>query len=373
MSKKILWFNWKDIRHPEAGGAELVTHEMCKALIRDGFEVTLLTARYKNSSEFEQIDGVNIIRQGNGKLSHYPKAIAYYRKHLRNTFDIIIEEVNTIPYFLNFFKGKESFYFYYNQLAREVWFYQMRFPISLIGYLVEPIYTWVQSWFKAPVITISKSTTDDMCRFGFRQNQFQYLTMFTTQKPLLEYQPEIKESDFTVLFTSSLRPMKRPIEVFKAFKELHNDLPNAKLWICGGGDQAKLSDYAKANNFIDQVSFFGFISTEKKFELMQKATVLCSTSIKEGWGLIVTEANSMATPAIVYDVDGLRDASKAGGNWTVPANSHELFFKLKEVHSLFENDRAKYNQIASDCLESSRKYTILECYEDLKKILKLND
>ena len=31
------------------------------------------------------------------------------------------------------------------------------------------------------------------------------------------------------------------------------------------------------------------------------------TSVKEGWGLIVTEAGSQGTPAIVYDVDGLRD------------------------------------------------------------------
>jgi glycosyltransferase involved in cell wall biosynthesis len=32
------------------------------------------------------------------------------------------------------------------------------------------------------------------------------------------------------------------------------------------------------------------------------------TSLREGWGLVVTEANACGTPAIVYDVPGLRDA-----------------------------------------------------------------
>jgi glycosyltransferase involved in cell wall biosynthesis len=34
--------------------------------------------------------------------------------------------------------------------------------------------------------------------------------------------------------------------------------------------------------------------------------------VKEGWGLIVTEAASQGTPAVVYDVDGLRDSVRNG-------------------------------------------------------------
>jgi glycosyltransferase involved in cell wall biosynthesis len=32
-------------------------------------------------------------------------------------------------------------------------------------------------------------------------------------------------------------------------------------------------------------------------------------SAREGWGLVVTEANSVGTPAIVYDRPGLRDST----------------------------------------------------------------
>ena len=56
---------WKDIRHPEAGGAESVTHELMRRLAADEHEVTLVTARYPGSAERDEIDGVRIRRVGN--------------------------------------------------------------------------------------------------------------------------------------------------------------------------------------------------------------------------------------------------------------------------------------------------------------------
>ena len=106
MSKKILWFNWKDISHPQAGGAEVVTHALCKKLVQEGHEVTLLTALYGDANVTDQIDGINIIRVGRNKFLHSLEANRYYTKNLKNKFDIVIEVVNTAPYFINFSKGK---------------------------------------------------------------------------------------------------------------------------------------------------------------------------------------------------------------------------------------------------------------------------
>ena len=41
---------------------------------------------------------------------------------------------------------------------------------------------------------------------------------------------------------------------------------------------------------------------------MAEAHVLLMTSVREGWGLVVTEANACGTPAVVYNVPGLRDS-----------------------------------------------------------------
>ena len=52
---------------------------------------------------------------------------------------------------------------------------------------------------------------------------------------------------------------------------------------------------------IKDVVFYGHINDEVKSELLRKAHLLFVASVREGWGLVVTEANAMGTPAIAYD------------------------------------------------------------------------
>jgi hypothetical protein len=60
---RILWFNWRDIRNPEAGGAEVFTHEVMKRLSRRRHGMTLFTSRFKGRQLNENINGVDIIRE----------------------------------------------------------------------------------------------------------------------------------------------------------------------------------------------------------------------------------------------------------------------------------------------------------------------
>jgi glycosyltransferase involved in cell wall biosynthesis len=49
-----------------------------------------------------------------------------------------------------------------------------------------------------------------------------------------------------------------------------------------------------------------------KHRLMGQAQALLMCSVREGWGLVVTEANACGTPVIAYDVAGLRDSVRDG-------------------------------------------------------------
>ncbi len=42
---RILILNWRDVRSPRAGGAELLTHEVARRLVAPGHEVTWFTSR----------------------------------------------------------------------------------------------------------------------------------------------------------------------------------------------------------------------------------------------------------------------------------------------------------------------------------------
>ena len=79
---KILWMTWKDIRHPQAGGAEVVNDELAQRLSKDGHQVIFLTAGYKSAAEKEQLNGYQVVRLGN-RWNVYWQGYRYYRKHLR--------------------------------------------------------------------------------------------------------------------------------------------------------------------------------------------------------------------------------------------------------------------------------------------------
>lgn len=103
---KILWMSWKDIKNPEAGGAELTTHEYIKSLVQKGYSVKLLTRKFTNSSIFEKIDNYNVIRCGN-RFTVYIMAFIFFKFRLENETDLIIDECNTIPFFSNLYSKKK--------------------------------------------------------------------------------------------------------------------------------------------------------------------------------------------------------------------------------------------------------------------------
>ncbi len=84
---------------------------------------------------------------------------------------------------------------------------------------------------------------------------------------------------------------------------------------------------------------------------MQSA-VLWATSVREGWGLVVTEAARCAKPAVVYDVPGLRDAVVDGvTGYVVVADPHALAGATRKLLS------ERYGELAANALTRSRAYT----------------
>ena len=64
----------------------------------------------------------------------------------------------------------------------------------------------------------------------------------------------------------------------------------------------------------------GRVPEQAKADLLSSAWLTVAPSLAEGWGLTVLEANTLGTPAVAYDVPGLRDSVRDGRTgWLVPA------------------------------------------------------
>lgn len=360
---KILIFNWKDCKNPLAGGAEVVTEELLKRLVKNGYQITLLTSRFKGCKSKEIINGYKVIRVGN-KWTVYWQAYRYYKKYLKGEFDLVIDEVNTIPFFAKFYVKEKNITLIY-QLCRIIWFYQMFFPLSLFGYLLEPIYLYLLN--DRYVLTESESTKIDLQRYGFKKHKIFVFPIGLEKKSLSknEFLNQKKERKPIVLYFGSIRSMKRPDQVLKAFEFAKRDIKDLKFWIVGdrnsGSYFQKIMNFIRNSQYKKDITYFGKVDKEKKIELMQKSHIICATSIKEGWGLIVTEANSQGTPAIVYDVDGLRDSCKNKITGLVSKNN-SLEDLAKNIIKLIK-DKKLYQKYRYNAWIDSQNYTCRNSYE----------
>ena len=57
--------SYRDIRHPEFGGAEVIIYEIFRRLVDQGHRVSFITGHWKGAPREAEIDGMRIYRGGN--------------------------------------------------------------------------------------------------------------------------------------------------------------------------------------------------------------------------------------------------------------------------------------------------------------------
>jgi glycosyltransferase involved in cell wall biosynthesis len=268
-----------------------------------GDEVEWFTASFPGSPQTEEIDGVRVVRSGRQWSVHW-HAYRHYRGRLKGRFDAVIDEVNTMPFFTPLWAQIPSFMLIF-QLAREVWWYESRFPLNAAGYLLEPLY--LRLYRHVPALTISASTQADLRRLGFNSS----IRVVPIGIEPVPPPTAAKASIATFLYVGRLAPSKRVSHIVQAVARFRDAAGPCRLWLVGEGDagyRARLESLVHRLGLTGAVEFCGRISPEEKHRRMAEAHLLLMASAREGWGLAVTEANACGTPAVVYDVPGLRDS-----------------------------------------------------------------
>ena len=359
----ILILNWRDIRNPKAGGAELVTFEHAKAWIKKGHSVYWFTSRFPGSLKEETIEGVHFVRQG-GPFSVYLCAPFFYLLS-NKTFDVVVDEIHGIPFFTPFFVRKPKIAFIH-EIAGEIWNYMYPFPINQAGKLLETFYLFLyqnmQFWTDAP------STITELVAHGIKRNNCTAIACAITNKVLAQL-PK-KEKNPTFIFVSRLVKMKGIERVLASFKEIHRGQPDAQLWLVGGGEKEyvnKLHAIVDSYGLSSCIKFFGRVSEEKKLDLMKKAHILLHASVKEGWGLVVLEAASQATPAVVYNVAGLCDSVQH--NKTGIVCSQNTPSELSKQALLLYKDSNRYKQFQNNCLIYTKSLSWEKVTKESEKLL----
>ena len=352
---RIAFFNWRDIKNPNAGGAEVYCHQVMKRLAEQGNKVTLFTSSFPGSTEHEFIDGIEHIRYGT-KFLIYPKSYSCYKKHIEGRYDVIVESVNGVPFFTTLF-AKEKVVPFIHQLTRQNWYSGISFPIAFAGYHLED--RMLSIYKKNPAMVPSASTESDLKRFGFTN-----IRVIHGAGDVEAPEKIIKEKENTLIYLGRLTKSKRVDHIIRMLSMIKN----AKLWVVGSGpEENNLKNLSNSLGLSRRIEFFGKISQEKKAELFSKAHVMLFPAVREGWGITVLEANACGTPVIGYDVHGLRDSIKNGVNGYLVEDGN--IDRMAECAVELFGDEKQLEKISKSSVEYSKRFSWDKSAEELSAFL----
>lgn len=312
---RILVCNWKDLMHPAAGGAEVYVDAVTRQWAANNHDVTIFSSAVAGQPSEDIVAGVRVVRAGS-RLTVYREARRFYQSHPRQRYDVVLDVVNTRPFLAPRWVEEPVVVALIFQVAREVWDHELTKPLALLGrHVLEP--SWLRSYARVPTVTISASSRDSLEEYGLRSV---VVIPVGLELPTITAAPP-REPQPTVLFLGRLASNKRPDHALAAFRAARDAIPNARMWVMGGGPLEKRLRRAFSE---DEVQFLGRVPTEQKLDRLARAHALLVTSVREGWGLVVTEAAALGTPSIGYDIPGLRDSLLASGGVIVPPTVVDL-------------------------------------------------
>lgn len=370
---EILILNWRDIKNPASGGAEIYTHEVAKRLVQRGHRITLFCASFPGAKSEEMIDGVKIIRKGRQWTVHWHAYRWYRKRQIPNSksqitnhklqitnyqphFDLVIDEINTIPFFTPLYIKKTKIFALIHQLCRQIWWYEVRFPLNVIGYLLEPLY--LKIYKNIPTITVSQSTKKDLLKLGFKKVFI--IENGLNVKPVKKFPSKTKNP--TIIYVGRMKKAKKPQDAIRAFEIVKKKIKNAQLWMVGEGYLRRKLKKACAG-----IKVFGYLDERIKNKLVKKAWVIVVPGTREGWGQVVTDAAALGTPAIAYNISGLKDSVRHNKTGIMcKENNPECL--SKEVIRLI-NDKKKYQKLQYNAWRWSKEFSWYKTAKEFIKII----
>ncbi|HTW92452.1 MAG TPA: glycosyltransferase family 4 protein [bacterium] len=329
---RILVVNWRDSRNPLAGGAEVYFQEIFSRLVRRGHDVTLLSERFAGSSAEEVNEGIRVIRAGGKFTFNFTAGRMVGRLAESLNADVVIDDLNKIPFYspwhtrrpvlailMHLFRGS-IFRETLPPMAAYVWASETMIPLA---------------YRQCRFAVLSESSKKDTVRVGIDPGRIAVIPPGTD---FLRFRPDNSvPRERLVLHVGRLKRYKATDHLLLAAKKLKERGVSFTTVIVGDGDdKPRLEALAAKLGLGEQVRFTGFVPEAEKVSWYRRAAVLVENSVKEGWGLIVMEANACGTPVVAANSPGLRDSSKDGVNG--------LMYEYGDVPSLAE----KLEKLLSD-------------------------
>jgi phosphatidylinositol alpha-mannosyltransferase len=147
---------------------------------------------------------------------------------------------------------------------------------------------------------------------------------FSMAKPL----PELMDGRPNILFVGRPEKRKGLGYLIRAYPQIKNAFPEARIVVAGAGDWERDRYHAFAESHgLEDIVFLGYQPDEVLPSLYKSANVFCSPAIGgESFGIVLLEAMAAGVPVVASDIEGYRDVVTNGkqGVLVPPRNEDKL-------------------------------------------------
>jgi glycosyltransferase involved in cell wall biosynthesis len=221
------------------------------------------------------------------------------------------------------------------------------------------------------IVAISQTTKDDLVRCKVKPECIDVIPVGIDLERITDIAPAPRATD--VLFAGRLIHEKRVDLLLKAMAIAKTEVPTISGMIIGDGPERGSLENLAAKLRLDQnVTFTGFVDQDGLTAQMKSSKVFVLPSVREGFGLVIVEANACRLPVISmrHEMSAVQELVQDGVNGFLiseisPREIAEAILKI--VH-----DDALREQLAENGFEMSTRYawsdiskSIIGTYEKL--------
>ncbi len=294
---------------PYISGSGKRVYEIFKRLSARGHQVTVYTAAWdENIGAADTLEGIvvkrikvdNFITKDNFRVPH--RSLHYIMEAVRRIrrdglFDIL--ELSSSP-LVHVYLAK----IYQKQLARKInltvhecwldyWFRYKPLHIAIPGFTLE----YFSYFLPDNLVAVSNFTKKRLVSYIPGLNKKLSVIPNGVDKALLKY-PRPQSTGPNLIFIGRLYPHKRVEDILYIYKGIVEEVPDATLYIVGGGPELpRLKHIAKEYGLKNAV-FTGPLPTREVIKLLASSKVLLIASVREGFSIVTLESLALGTPVV---------------------------------------------------------------------------